>query len=196
MAGDRKEPGLGIPDPDKDGEKTNSQDDFLDLIPERLAPRSRPADPVDDEPVLSSNAGEASDSPRAEDLRGPYAENLDDDLHDADDEGRSGGSKGVMTAVVIGAVAAGIAGWYLFLREAPNRLRTPRRSLLPTINPTRSSRPIQAAWMFLIRIRWSTTASGRIAIAGRSRICWPNQKSQWLRRPRFKRPRPRIVTAR
>ncbi|EKV31412.1 hypothetical protein C882_3785 [Caenispirillum salinarum AK4] len=121
MAGDRKEPGLGKPNPDKDADKTNAQDDFLDLIPERLSPRGRPAEP-DDAPPLSAEPAGAEHEPRAEDLRGPYADDDMDDIQDDEDEGRSGGSKGVMAAVVIGAVAAGIAGWYLFLREEPQQV--------------------------------------------------------------------------
>jgi hypothetical protein len=122
MAGDRKEPGLGRPSPDRGADETEGQDDFLDLIPERLAPRSRAPEPEDDDPALAAGSKDPDAEPFSEEPRGPYPEDHLEDELDEDDEGRAGGSKGVMVAVVIGAVAAGIAGWYLFLRDEPQQV--------------------------------------------------------------------------
>lgn len=125
MAGERKEPGFGAPgtgSPD-DG-ATDPQDDFLNLIPERLTPRKRAAAPepdrepepddLEDDEELPMTAPPAAARPRAE-------PDEDYDVGD-EDEKSTGGSRGVMAAVVVGAVAAGIAGWYLFMRDEPQQV--------------------------------------------------------------------------
>lgn len=137
---ERKEPGLGAP---KSGSGADdSDDDFLNLIPDRLtlrsAPEDRDAEPDPDpeprferqpafhaEPALGDDDDDAFDPPPAAAAprsrlgpAGAAADEDDDDDYEEPEE-RSGGSRGVMAAVVVGAVAAGIAGWYLFLRDEP-----------------------------------------------------------------------------
>lgn len=125
---ERKEPGLGAP---KSGSGTDgSDDDFLDLIPERLAPRPQRAEPaMEAEPrthqgdlyAQGDGDGALDEPPARLSPRAAAADAPEEDDEDYDDEpeGRNGGSRGVMAAVVVGAVAAGIAGWYLFLRDEP-----------------------------------------------------------------------------
>ncbi|SOE01133.1 SPOR domain-containing protein [Caenispirillum bisanense] len=126
---ERKEPGLGAPRSGSGSDGTDD-DDFLNLIPDRLAPRATqadPADPADDfgpEDEFDPPPAPASAAPRARLSAGPAVDDdVEDEPEDYDDEpeSRSGGSRGVMIAVVVGAVAAGIAGWYLFLKPEPEQ---------------------------------------------------------------------------
>lgn len=135
---ERKEPGLGTP---KSGSGSDDADDFLNLIPDRLAPRAGRGEDgdafghvTDDnerdhvEPIMGPapsrlrlDDDEADPQPTRTRLSAAAdhddgGEPEDDEDYDDEPESRSNGSRGVMIAVVAGAIVAGVAGWYLFLR--------------------------------------------------------------------------------